>query len=391
MNKGFLSKKSWHTASLKNIEKVWVAEQRHEQEQKKIDELKRQLAEEQQIDDLKKLHKEASGAKKVERLDWMYEHVAMGGSKTSAEEYLLGKKYEDKEQDELKKLNSQPGSLFLNTVNPVQDAQAKIRDDPLLAIKKEEQTSLKMILDNPVKMQQLKKEKEMQELLKRLKKDRKKKEKKDKKHEEKKLKENGRHVNSGEEESHNKRSRDGRNESPDRDFKRQRHDRDNHHREDRDSASDKYHRHRDDRDDRDRDRDRPRDDRRRDERDDNRYRGENRNSDDVRNGWDNPSWCRDRRPRASALDEKERERRLKEMMQDAEKHEEDRFKRLKREKETEEQEAKEYHSRNSEDQPGFINDMNKIVYNEDEISVEERVRRNVHYIQRRPVDEKFVR
>src|SRR4051794_2438946 len=123
MSKNFLSKKSWHTASLHNIERVWKAEQRQQDEDKKMTELKRQLAEEQKIHDLKRLHEEATGKKSGDRyvashwyktihynhlsfhintisntsvpscrssdsrLEWMYS-VKKG---PSTEEYLLGK------------------------------------------------------------------------------------------------------------------------------------------------------------------------------------------------------------------------------------------------------------------------------------------------------------
>lgn len=45
----FLAKKSWHTTNLKNVEKVWVAEQKATQEKKKLEELKKQIIEEQQM------------------------------------------------------------------------------------------------------------------------------------------------------------------------------------------------------------------------------------------------------------------------------------------------------------------------------------------------------
>jgi hypothetical protein len=35
----FLNKKGWHTGSLRNIENVWKAEQKHGAEQKKLEEL----------------------------------------------------------------------------------------------------------------------------------------------------------------------------------------------------------------------------------------------------------------------------------------------------------------------------------------------------------------
>uniref|UniRef100_A0A8C0BBP1 CBF1-interacting co-repressor CIR N-terminal domain-containing protein n=1 Tax=Buteo japonicus TaxID=224669 RepID=A0A8C0BBP1_9AVES len=35
-------KKSWHPQTLRNVEKVWKAEQKHEAERKKIEELQRE-------------------------------------------------------------------------------------------------------------------------------------------------------------------------------------------------------------------------------------------------------------------------------------------------------------------------------------------------------------
>ncbi|MCD7449746.1 hypothetical protein HAX54_001315 [Datura stramonium] len=44
----FLNKKGWHTGSLRNIENVWKAEQKHEAEQKKLEELRKQIHEERE-------------------------------------------------------------------------------------------------------------------------------------------------------------------------------------------------------------------------------------------------------------------------------------------------------------------------------------------------------
>ncbi|KAG6695710.1 hypothetical protein I3842_09G111000 [Carya illinoinensis] len=41
MSSKFLNKKVWHTGSLRNIENVWKAEQKHDAEQKKLDELRK--------------------------------------------------------------------------------------------------------------------------------------------------------------------------------------------------------------------------------------------------------------------------------------------------------------------------------------------------------------
>lgn len=44
----FLNKKGWHTGSLRNIERVWKAEQAEEAERRKTEELKKQVAAEKE-------------------------------------------------------------------------------------------------------------------------------------------------------------------------------------------------------------------------------------------------------------------------------------------------------------------------------------------------------
>ena len=44
----FLNKKGWHTGSLRNIERVWKAEQAEEAEKRKAEELKKQVAAEKE-------------------------------------------------------------------------------------------------------------------------------------------------------------------------------------------------------------------------------------------------------------------------------------------------------------------------------------------------------
>lgn len=55
----FLNKKGWHTGSLRNIENVWKAEQKHEAEQKKLDELRKQIQEEKERQEFRLLQEQA--------------------------------------------------------------------------------------------------------------------------------------------------------------------------------------------------------------------------------------------------------------------------------------------------------------------------------------------
>jgi hypothetical protein len=80
---------------------VWVAEQKGEEEKKKVLELQKQIAEERQIQDLRQLQAASGHVVKIvdNTLDWMYE--GPGAEKVqhqSTEDYLLGKTYKAKEE-----------------------------------------------------------------------------------------------------------------------------------------------------------------------------------------------------------------------------------------------------------------------------------------------------
>lgn len=77
------------------------------------------------------------------------------------EEYLLGKKSVDsllRSKREVQKLADSANDRFaLNRPMPIneRDTAAKIREDPLLAIKRREQEAVKAIMNNPLKMREL--------------------------------------------------------------------------------------------------------------------------------------------------------------------------------------------------------------------------------------------
>ena len=54
MSLSFLSKKSWHTTNLQNVEKVWLAEQAEKKEAEKLDQWKKEREEERQIEQLRR-------------------------------------------------------------------------------------------------------------------------------------------------------------------------------------------------------------------------------------------------------------------------------------------------------------------------------------------------
>lgn len=60
-------KKSWHPQTLRNVEKVWKAEQKHEAERKKIEELQRELREERAREEMQRYAEDVGAVKKKRR------------------------------------------------------------------------------------------------------------------------------------------------------------------------------------------------------------------------------------------------------------------------------------------------------------------------------------
>ena len=158
MSLSFLSKKSWHTTNLQNVEKVWLAEQAEKKEAEKLDQWKKEREEERQIEQLRQLQRETGQAharQGPERVDWLYEQPT-----TSGTEYLMGKAMEVKpEESEVKQVEHMPGSTFLNGQNNLSNAANeefnKMTNDPLVAMRAAEQKALQAIINNPVKMKQI--------------------------------------------------------------------------------------------------------------------------------------------------------------------------------------------------------------------------------------------
>ncbi|KAJ3540316.1 hypothetical protein NMY22_g4346 [Coprinellus aureogranulatus] len=186
-------KKSWHPLLLKNQERVWLEEKKALEEKKKLDQLRKEKEEERQLQELQRLQEEQTGKKRTDKLEWMYATPASGSAANpnDLEDYLLGKKRVDKilTADEHAKLGaSHKNFIAVQNANNARDIAAKIREDPLLAIKQQEQAALQALANNPLRLRELqerngiktkkeknhkKKEKEERKRLKREKHDRK--------------------------------------------------------------------------------------------------------------------------------------------------------------------------------------------------------------------------
>jgi len=153
-------KKSWHPLLLKNQERVWLEEKKALEEKKKLDQLRKEKEEERQLQELQRLQEEQTGKKRQEKLEWMYSTPATGSGQNAndLEDYLLGKKRVDKmlTGDENEKVGAaHKNFIAVQFANSARDTAAKIREDPLLAIKQQEQAAYQALMSNPLRLRQL--------------------------------------------------------------------------------------------------------------------------------------------------------------------------------------------------------------------------------------------
>ncbi|KAG7486166.1 hypothetical protein JOB18_026272 [Solea senegalensis] len=384
-------KKSWHPQTMKNIERVWKAEQKHEAERKKIEELQKQLKDERAREEITR-YAEDSGAikKKDDRLDWMYQGPV---SSVSRDEYLLGRsidkqitdQYEEPESGPSAETGLLPGSIF-NPATPASnlDLAAKIREDPLFEIRKREEEKKREVLSNPVKMKKIK-EMLRQNLDKKEKKKKRKKDKKEKKDKERrkekkhKRRSSSSSSNEEDEKKHRSHSRD--------DFSADIKSRPHHllgyglqlptgrHHQLSAAPSQSLHR----------ERSRSRSPR--------KNHRDNHHSSSSRHKSDRKAEPRDSSPQtkryqrqtnhvSKKLSAEELERKRRDMMDEAKQREEDRENNVRRYKRQEEQERQRDQSAKHEPHAGFIHNMK--LESAASSSLEDRVKRKIHSIQRTP-------
>ncbi|GKU03166.1 pre-mrna-splicing factor cwc25 [Fusarium langsethiae] len=334
-------KKSFHPALRRNQQAVWDEEQKALAERKRTQQRLDEIKEERAKEEVQRQLEAAGGKKKVDRVEWMYQGPNDGqtGTTEETEAYLLGKRRIDNliKGTEHKKLEKDAGTesfMALQNANTARDTAAKIREDPLLAIKRQEQAAYEAMMNDPARRRQLLAARGIDD------------EKKEKsRRKEDRHRRRHRHRSADGEDRHHRRRRsysrsqsprrrDGsredrhrrrRDDSRDRHSRRRRDDSDEGDRRDRDSRS-SGDRHRHDSDSRDRRHsDDRRDDRPRDSRRDERPRDNNRQ-------YSRRSYPSDRRPRHNEEDDKakeeERQRKLAAMQSAATELDVDRQKRL---------------------------------------------------------------
>lgn len=155
-------KKSWHPVLMSNQRRVWEEEKKALDERKRTDQRIKELKEERAKEDIQKKLEAAGGRKRVDRVDWMYQGPSAGqvGTTEEMEGYLLGKRRIDglikgDEHKKLEKQASEDSFMALQKANTLRDTAAKIREDPMLAIKRQEQAAYDAMMNDPIKRQQM--------------------------------------------------------------------------------------------------------------------------------------------------------------------------------------------------------------------------------------------
>ncbi|KAK3900887.1 Pre-mRNA splicing factor-domain-containing protein [Staphylotrichum tortipilum] len=157
-------KKSWHPQRSGNIAATQKAETEAIAERKKLQQRLQEIEEERKKEEIQKALEAAGGKPRLQRVEWMYSGPTDGqtGDAAENEAYLLGKRRIDKllQDNDVKKLKKDatqetlaaaPAAAVANS----RDMAAKIREDPLLAIKRQEQQAYEAMMNDPIKRRQL--------------------------------------------------------------------------------------------------------------------------------------------------------------------------------------------------------------------------------------------
>lgn len=152
-------KKSWHPQLLSNQKRVWEEERKALEERKKTDQMMKERQEERHIQEIQELAEASGGTKRLARVDWMYNGKGADGQPGTTEEmegYLLGKRRIDglikgTDNQKLEKSAKEDSFMAQQNANTARDTAAKVREDPLLAIKKQEQAAYEAMMNDPVK------------------------------------------------------------------------------------------------------------------------------------------------------------------------------------------------------------------------------------------------
>lgn len=148
-----------------NQRRVYEEEQKALDERKRIEQMMKERQEERNLQEIQEMQEAAGGTKRAQRVEWMYAGPAAGqqGTTEEMEGYLLGKRRIDgllkgTENKKLEKGATEESFMALQNANTARDTAAKIREDPMLAIKQKEQAAYEALMNDPVSRRRLLKE-----------------------------------------------------------------------------------------------------------------------------------------------------------------------------------------------------------------------------------------
>ena len=155
-------KKSWHPLLMSNQRRVYDAEKAALAERRRTEQMLKERAQERQVKELQDMQEAAGGTKKIDRVDWMYNGPSAGqnGTTEEMESFLLGKRridvlLKDKENKSLEKAATEESVIAIQKAHTMRDTASKLRDDPMFAIKKQEQQALELMMKDPAKRRAL--------------------------------------------------------------------------------------------------------------------------------------------------------------------------------------------------------------------------------------------
>ncbi|KAK9465345.1 Pre-mRNA splicing factor-domain-containing protein [Lipomyces arxii] len=156
-------KKSWHPGLMKNQSAVWEREQEALEERKMIAERQREIQEERELNELQAMQEANGGKRRVDRVDWMYAAPQGGnmGVTSEVEAFLLGKNTVQEllqQSNNMGSLQQEEKNSFVRTGSATasaKDVVSKVRDDPMLVIKKEQQAMVNALRNNPQRLREL--------------------------------------------------------------------------------------------------------------------------------------------------------------------------------------------------------------------------------------------
>ena len=171
----FLNKKSWHTGGMRQMEAVWKREQEHAKEQSRLKELQQQIRDERENQELQRLAEDnRHQERREERVEFMYNTpLAASGAANDQQAFLLGEKRVTDallEQQAVGSADAPAGTSQCERVTQLpsvytddtpqsrNEIWTRLNEDPLLAIRRQQQSSLARIKRNPVQMRAIKHE-----------------------------------------------------------------------------------------------------------------------------------------------------------------------------------------------------------------------------------------